>query len=396
MPLSRKILAAGALAVGAAALVWALKSPETRTDAKASTAATRAAPRVTVVPAKTTTMTDTIIVNGTLVARDEVLVVARNEGQAIEHVLVEEGDQVKEGQVLAKLVRDRLQAAIAQNDAQQARAEASLAAAKSQIAEADAARVQAQASFQRTRTLRDDGFASAETFDQRQATARQTTARLSAAKEQQRLAEADIQLAEAQRKDLDIQMERADIKAPAGGIVSRKTAKLGAVASAAGDPLFRIIRDGLIELEAEVAETVLARLKPGMKVVIRPAGSETDVEGTIRLVSPEISRTSRLGRIRVVPAASSNLMLGAYARGVVEMVRREGIAVPLSAVQFTQDGARLQVIAEGVVKTREVSVGIRAGSLVEIQKGLAAGEQVVSIAGAFLRDGDRVTPIKEQ
>jgi HlyD family secretion protein len=384
------------LAASIATLIIASPALQAQAQANASAPAPRAAPRVTVVPAKVETVSDTVIVNGSLVARDEVMVAARIEGQAIESILVEEGDTVKEGQVLARLVRDRLEASLAQNEAQLAKARASLSAAKSQIAEADAARVQAQASFQRTRTLRDDGFASAETFDQRQATARQTTARLSAAQDQQRLAEADISLAEAQRTDLKIQLERAEIKAPASGIVSRKTARLGAIASGAGDPLFRIIRDGLIELEAEVAETSLARLKSGMKVMIRPAGTDADVAGKIRLVSPEISRTTRLGRIRVVADASAQMMLGAYARGIVEITRREGVVVPLSAVQFTENGARLQIVQDGTVKSRTVTVGIRASGKVEILQGLAAGEQVVSIAGAFLRDGDSVTPVVEK
>jgi HlyD family secretion protein len=384
--------------VAAAALAaLAVTAPAISADASAPAAAaasTARAPSVTVTTVTRGAIVDSVIATGTLVAREEILVAAQIDGYAITEILVEEGDRVKEGQVLARLSRELIDAALAQNRAQIARAEASIASARSSIVEAEAARAQAQASFQRTRTLRDEGIASAETFDQRQAAARQTDARLSAAREQLRLAEADKTLTEAQRSEWMIRSARMEIKAPANGVISRHTARIGAIAATAVDPLFRIIRDGAIELEADLAETTLAKIAIGQTAMVKPAGRETELPATVRLVSAEIARASRLGRVRLQLEKPEGLVIGSFARGTIEIARKEAVLAPLSAVLFTAEGPRVQVVKDGVVETRAITSGIRAGGMIEVATGLAPGETVVSVSGTFLRNGDRVTPVE--
>ncbi len=353
----------------------------------------RPAPSVTVSTIMRAPIVDTVIATGTLVAREEIMVAVQVESFAVTEILAEEGDRVKEGQVLARLSRETLDASLAQNTAQIARAEASIASAKSAIIEAEAARVQAQASFQRTRTLRGEGIASAETFDQRQALAQQTTARAASAREQLNLAEADKTLIQAQRRELEIRLGRTEIKAPADGIVSRRTARIGSIGTGAGDPMFRIIKDGAIELEADLAETTLARIAVGQKVAVRAAGRDSDLPATVRLVSPEIARTTRLGRVRVALDNSEGLVIGSFARGSIEIARKEAIVTPLSTVLFTSDGPRVQIVKDGVVQARSIVTGIRASGMIEAVSGLEPGETVVTTSGTFLRQGDRVTPV---
>jgi HlyD family secretion protein len=392
-----RVPAASLLAAAALALMATTAAPAVAADASApaSAAGTRA-PSVTVVAVRRDAIVDTVIVTGTLVAREEILVAAQIDGYAVTEILVEEGDRVKEGQVLARLSREIIDSALAQNRAQIARAEANIASARSSIVEAEAARAQAQSSFQRTRTLREEGIATAEVFDQRQAAAQQTAARLSAAREQLRLAEADKALAEAQRGEWMIRSGRTEIKAPADGLVSRRTARIGAVVASAGDPLFRIIRDGAVELEADLAETTLARIAVGQKATVRPAGREQDIAAAVRLVSPEIARTTRLGRVRLALERSEGLTIGSFARGTIEIARKDAVVVPLSAVLFTGEGSRVQVVKDGVVETRTITTGIRAGGRIEVQNGLSAGETIVTISGTFLRNGDRVSPILQK
>ncbi len=360
----------------------AAKVPETR------------APSVTVSTVARSIMVDSVIVTGTLVAREDIMVASQIDGYAIQEIMVEEGDRVKAGQILARLSRETIDASLAQNKAQIARSEAGIASARSTITEAEAARTQAQASFQRTQTLRSEGIASAETFDLRQASARQTTARLSGAQEQLRLAEADKALAEAQRSELMIRLGRTEIKAPSDGIISRRTARIGAIAAAVGEPLFRIIKDGAIELEADLSETTLARIQQGQKATIRPAGYTEDLTATVRLISAEITKASRLGRVRLALDKPEGLVIGSFARGVIEITRRDAVVAPLSSVLFTEDGARVQVVKDGAVVTRPITAGIRSGGRIEAKSGLEVGEVVVTISGTFLRNGDRVTPVK--
>ena len=376
-------------------LVLSLILLSPKLDLNAQTVATQpfVGPSITVKTAVKGAIAEIVMVGGTLVAREDILVAAQVEGLAIVQILAEEGERVKSGQILAVLSRETVESSLAQNTAQIARAEAAIAQSRSSITEAEAAQVAASNSFTRTKQLRDEGIASAETFDQRQATARQTSARLVSSKEQLRLAEADLALAKANRRDYEIRLERTEIKAPTAGVISRRNARLGAIASGSGDALFRIIENGAIELEADVAETTLARIKQGQGATVRAAGALTDAPAIVRLVSTEISRTTRLGRVRLSLSDSTGLTIGAFARGQIEVARSEGLLMPLSAVQFNLDGAKVQVVKDGVVETRAVKTGLRQNGLVEIIAGLNEGEAVVLVAGTFLRNGDRVKPV---
>ena len=378
-------------AAGAALLTLSLGSAFGAEAAKAS--GERAAPSVTVSTVARQPITDTVIVTGTLVPREEIVVAVQIEGHAINEILVEEGDRVTAGQVLARLSREIIDSALAQNKAQIARAEAGIASARSSIVEAEANLAQAQSSFQRTQALRNQGIASAETYDLRQAAAQQTEARVLVAREQLRLAEADKALAEAQRGEWMIRSARTEIKAPADGIISRRTARIGSIATSVGEPLFRIIKDGAIELEADVAETNLARMAIGQKATVRPAGRDVDLAASVRLIAPEITKTTRLGRVRLALDKPDGLTIGSFGRGIIEISRKDAVVAPLSAVLFTAEGPRVQVVKDGVVESRTIVPGIRAGGLLEVVSGLQPGDQIVTISGTFLRNGDRITPI---
>ncbi|WP_207483571.1 efflux RND transporter periplasmic adaptor subunit [Arenibaculum pallidiluteum] len=364
-------------------------------DAAAAAAEGPRPPSITVATAATGVIADTVTVTGTLVPRHEVLVSPEIEGLAITNLLAEEGDRVERGQVLARLSRETVEVLLAQNAAEIDRAVAAVGQARSQISEAEATRAQAEAALVRTRTLEGRGNASTETLEQRQANARVAAARVAAAQQALRVAEAEREVAQAQRRELAVRLARTEVRAPADGFVSRRTAKLGALASMAGEPLFRIVGDSAVELEAEVSETTLARLRDGQRAGVLPAGMDREVPGSVRLVMPEVNPTTRLGRVRIAlaPPEGTRLAVGSFARGTVEIARREGVLVPLSAVLFRPEGAIVQVVRDGVIETRNVAAGIRARGIVEITAGLATGESVVATAGTFVRDGDRVTPV---
>ena len=352
-----------------------------------------APPSVTVVPAERRELVETTPVTGTLVPRDEVLVFAETDGLRVVDVLAEEGDKVRKGQVLARLARDVLDVQLQQNVAAVARAEAAVAQAKSQITQAEAGEAEAAEALKRAEALLKSGNATQATYEQRLSAARSSAAALAAARSGLTMAEAAQKTAEAQRREIDVRIARTEVKAPADGIVSRKAVRLGQTAAAgAGDPLFRIIRDGAIELEGEVVETRLARIREGANATVS-LDAKTSFEGSVRLVMPEVDRTTRLGKVRIALPADDRLRIGSFARGSIELARREGVAVPLSAVQFSVSGTVVQVVAGGKVQARNVETGLVADGRVEILKGVAEGEKVVARAGGFLRDGDIVTPV---
>lgn len=382
------------LALAASLLSTGFAGPVRAADpAPATEASSVAAPSVTVVPATRREIVATSVVTGTLLPRETVMVGADVDGLRVEALLVDEGDEVKAGQVLARLATDLVDVDLARSTSQLARAEAAITQANAQVLEAEATASEAESSLKRTQSLSNKGIVGQDILDQRISAAASATARLAAARQGVALAEADRAATEAERRTLELRRSKAEIKAPTDGLVLSRAVRLGSVVSSAGGALFEIARDNRIELDAEVSETALGRIRQGQKATVFLPGDET-LEGTVRLVSPKVDSATRLGRVHIALPASPLLRVGAFARGEVETAKATGVVVPRTAVVTDETGATVQVVVDGVVETRQVQLGLGSGNDVEIAKGVAEGETVVSLAGTFLRDGDRVTPVE--
>lgn len=353
------------------------------------------APAVTIARAMRAPLTETVLVTGTLVPRIEVLVAPEVEGLRVVELLAEEGDRVKKGQPLARLEQETLKVQLAQNEATLARASAAIAQAQSNIAAAEARRDEASNAFDRARPLRQSGTVSESTLDQREAAFRSAAAQLKAAQDGQKLAEAEKAQVEAQRRDTEWRLSRTEVHAPVDAIVSRRNARIGGLGSgtAAAQPMFNLIAEGQIELEAEVPEVDLARLKAGQAATVTVAGVG-EVKGTVRLVMPEVDKATRQGRLRIGLGDGPGLHIGSFGRGAVLLRSATGLVVPASAVLFNQEGAYVQIVSGNRVVSRMVAVGLQTGEVIEIKHGLAEGEAVVARSGTFLRAGDAVTPIE--
>lgn len=377
----RAVIALVTVAIGAGIGGWfVLSNTPEEADASTPTEAARRPPSVTVARAETREIAEEVHVSGSLVAREEVMVAPEVEGLAVTEILVEEGDHVEQGQALARLSRSAI-------DAEAAQASAAIAQSRASIAEAEATVLETKQALQRSETLRKSGTASAQQYDQALSASQVADARLNAAKE-------NLKVAEAQRDQVEVRRARTEIKAPSAGIVKRRNLRLGAIASMAAEPAFRLIEDGDIELEAQVVDVTLARLKPQQIVRVTPAGSNDVIQGQIRLISPEIDATTRLGRVRVALPDSADVSVGSFASGLVEIGRHTALTVPTSAITVDEGKNFVQVVTDGKVRTQEVQLGLRAPTRVEVKNGLAEGDEVVARAGSFLRDGDAVTPVE--
>jgi multidrug efflux pump subunit AcrA (membrane-fusion protein) len=162
-----------------------------------------------------------------------------------------------------------------------------------------------------------------------------------------------------------------------------------------GDPLFTIFTGGSLELAAEVLETSLGEIEPGDGGTVEVAGIGPLV-GVVRLVSPTVDPTTRLGEVRITLENHQGLRSGLFASGVIETERRLGLTVPLSAILSDAEGDYVQVVEDGVVARRPVTPGLVWQGQREIVTGLAEGETVIARSGAFFRDGDRVRPIEPE
>ncbi|PPC79736.1 MAG: efflux transporter periplasmic adaptor subunit, partial [Hyphomicrobium sp.] len=149
---------------------------------------------------------------------------------------------------------------------------------------------------------------------------------------------------------------------------------------------------GEIELDAEIVETELAKVREGQKAIVTLPGAG-DFEGSVRLVSPEVDKTTRLGRVRIFLGTNPALRIGAFARGRIETSRSRGLAAPSASVTFDAAGTYAQAVVGDKVEKRLLKTGLVMGELVEIKDGLSEGDVIVTRAGTFLRDGDIVRPI---
>lgn len=348
---------------------------------------------ITVATATRREIVESLFVTGTLVARDEILVGSQIDGLRLDAYLVDVGDRVEQGQVLARLDRDMLDTQIIQNDSSIAKAEAAIAQVRAAIAESEASLVEAKASLKRAESLKASGNVTGETLQARETATRVAEARVRAQGENLRVAEAEKALADAQRREVELRLARTEVRAPAAGVVSGRTARVGQIVGMSGEPLFRLVRDGEIELEAEVTETKLHSVAAGQPARIEAAGLPEPVGGTVRLVEPTVDAKTRLGVVKIALPANPALRAGLFARGQIETARRDGIVAPSSAILFSATGTRVQVVVDGVISERKVTIGLRDAEGVEIASGVNEGETLVARAGGFLRDGDRITAV---
>ncbi|MEA2920056.1 MAG: hypothetical protein QOF07_19 [Bradyrhizobium sp.] len=178
------------------------------------------------------------------------------------------------------------------------------------------------------------------------------------------------------------------LRAPAAGLVTEVKTASGAPASPQAGPMFRIAVNNEIELDAEVPAFHMLKLNPGATVRIsRDDGP--DLSGRVRLVSPQIDRTTQLGHVRISLASNPTLKVGMFARANIDARRSCGVAVPRTAI----DHLMVQVVKGSTVETRRVRVGLVSDSSTEILEGIADGEIVVADAGSSLHDGDQIKTV---
>ena len=350
-------------------LLIGLLAPGVRAaDDKAASAATKAALTVNVTRTQPTALPVRITANGSIAAWQEASVGTEANGLRLAEVRVNVGDVVKRGQVLATFAPDTLRSDVAQ--------------IRAAVAEAEATLAEASANAQRARGLQATGALSDAAINQYFTAERTAKARL------------DAQRAAAQTQQL--RLRQTQVLAPDFGVISARSATVGAVLPA-GQELFRMIRQGRLEWRAEVAANDMAALKPGM-VALVTAGNGPALQGTVRMVAPTVDAATRNGIVYVdlpPPAASSAARAGMFARGEFEVGSGSGQTLPQSAV-LLRDGFSyvLRVGADSKVAQVKVGTGRRVGDRIEITSGLPADARVVAAGGGFLADGDTVRVVE--
>ena len=331
----------------------------------ASAAAPRPALTVTLTSPQSARLPQVVSATGSIAAWQEASVGAELAGLRLAKVLVNVGDEVRRGQLLAEFATETVQADLAQLRAQAVQAEAQLGEAASNA--------------RRARELQESGAWSKQQIEQ------MLTA--------ERSAEARLEAARAAVKAQELRLQQTRVLAPDDGVISARAATLGAVAGS-GQELFRLIRQGRLEWRAEVAAADLARVRRGMAASLTLPGGGA-IDGTVRIVAPTVDAATRNGLVYVDLKAGGGggggARAGMFARGTIDLGGNAALTLPQSAVVM-RDGFSyvFRVGADRRAQLTKVSTGRRAGERIELTGGLDAGTQVVAAGTGFLADGDLV------
>jgi HlyD family secretion protein len=362
----RRMIIVGALIALALGLVWYFMH---RTPAGTDAAATRnaQAQSVSVITPGLTSVTGSITASGTIAARREMPVGVAGEGGQVVSVLVDAGDWVRAGQVLAVVDRSV--------QAQQIAGQA----ANIEVQRANA-RI-AQANLDRALKLVERGFISKADVD-----------RLVATRD---AAAGQVRVAAAQLEQLRATSARLNIVAPAAGLVLTRGVEPGQIVSAGSGVLFRIAREGQFEMQARLAENDLAKLSVGQSAEVTPVGTSKPFVGQIWQLSPTIDAQTREGVARISLAYDPALRPGGFASAQIRSGAVTAPILPESAILSDQQGAFVYVVDKANKATRRsVKTGDVMAEGIVVASGLSGNERVVMRAGGFLNPGDVVRPVQ--
>jgi HlyD family secretion protein len=328
----------------------------------------RVLPTVTVIVPGSESISNTISASGTLAARREMPVGVAGEGGQIARVLVDAGDWVGAGQVLAT-IESSVQSQ-----------QVNSAAAQVEVARSDLAL--AQAELDRAMQLVARGFISQADIDRKTATRDAARAR--------------VNVAGAQLNELRARAGRLAIRAPSAGLVLARNVEPGQVVSAGSGALFVLAQGGEMEMNAQVSESDLSRLSVGQSATITPVGTSETYTGQIWQLSPTIDPTSRQGTASIALSYQEGLRPGGFASAEIVSGSVDAPMLPESAVQSDDEGNYVYIVTEGnIVERRNITIGAVGSAGITVREGLQGNERVVRSAGAFLNEGDEVIPQRQ-
>jgi len=322
---------------------------------------------VTVARVESRSLPGGLTASGLLISREEAAVFPEVTGYRVAKVMVEADARVSQGQPLAVLDDALLKSQIAQQTALVAQQQVAAEQAASQAAHIDG--------------LDGQGILSTEQIDQRRFSARSAKAALAAQT--------------AQLNDLKIREERMVIRAPVAGVVLERNVRPGEIATSTSTPMFRMIRDDLVELQAQVPEAAIGQVRAGDRLQVQlPTGAA--IQGQVRFIEPGIDSTTKLGKVRIALPVRADLRPGGFARATFAGLSRTAPAVPESAIRYDADGASVMVV-DGQDKVTQVPVrtGDHGGGFVELIQGPPVGARILQAAASFVLPGDVIKPVEQ-
>ncbi len=406
---------------------------------------------VSIAPVQQTGVVQSLPIQGTVQARDWVLVIPKFAGVQIKSLLVDEGQQVEAGQVIATLDSTVQQEQVTQANAQAAsagaqvdtaRTQRSAAVAQLQSAQAqlvsaqtgvdqkkaalkqeDATLKESESNLRRYRSLAQSGAIAKQELESRltatlrqreaisvaEADIRNAVAAVGSAKAGVSQAQAGIRQADAgisrasadlanaraRVRELQTQRERATVvTAPASGTVAKKTVQVGGLTST--QPMFEIIRNDALELQAKVPQVLLSKVRVGETVQVRSdANPRIQLSGQVQEINPVVDETTRQALLKISLPPSPLVRPGMFLKAALNYGTNQALTVPTEAVLSRADGQKLVFVlkADGIVRAQRVEVGDPKQGRIAVKQGLQSGDRVVVQGAGFLKDGDPVAVV---
>jgi RND family efflux transporter MFP subunit len=206
---------------------------------------------------------------------------------------------------------------------------------------------------------------------------------------QEKVTRAQFEAAKAAYAASQVRLGNTQVRAPDDGVISARTATVGAVAGA-GQELFRLVRQSRMEWRAEVTPAEVGQVKVGQKVEVTAASGLT-VAGTVRAIAPTADPQTRNVLVFADLPKHTELKAGTFARGQFQIGSSQALTVPAQAI-VVRDGHNYVFVigADSKAGQRKVDTGRRAGDRVEVLQGLKADEAVAVQGAGFLNEGDLV------
>ena len=321
-----------------------------------------------------------ITIPGSIVAKDNVFIKTSLTDEEILTTLVDVGDVVKKGQILAILEHTNVQSQLQQSKEALSIAKANLQAQKANLAES-------QKTLDRYSFLIKTKAINQQDFDKQDALVATYIANVASAKAEIKKVEAEITNSERERA-------KAEIKAPSDGLITERFALSGNLTNA--EALFTLAKNSVAEIEAEPNAEELASLKIGMKAEVI-IDKNTVIPGVIRLITPQLNNSTRTGKVRVAFNDERFVAtIGAFADTNIHLdVENVKTAIPFSSVLFKTNGKSyaMTVDDKGLVNQVEIVVGTIDNHMVEVRSGLKPTDTVIYQANAFINSGDKIKPV---
>jgi RND family efflux transporter MFP subunit len=348
-------------------LLIALTSACSKSEPPKEQTTTRPTLSVTVIEPELRNLPQTLAANGSIMAWQEAIIGAEVSGLRLASVNAQVGDKVRKGQVLALFADDSVQAEVAQS--------------RALLAEAQAAHADARINADRARKISSSIALSAQQVGQYLTSEKTAEARVASAK-----AALDAQL---------VRLHHTKVLASDDGVISSRSATLGAVA-APGQELFRLIRQNRLEWRGEVTASEMSQLKTELAVSVTVPDVGT-VIGKVRALAPSLDFQSRNGLVYVdlANAAEQGFRAGMFARGEFELSSSNALTVPQEALSLREGFSYVFRLSEqngdlAKVNQIKVQLGRRQDNRIEIISGINSGDRLVASGAGFLADGDSV------